>query len=178
MSLLPRATIQVIDGDDMAVAMIAEMLDVDGYRVLTTWNARTAWTLLLHNRVDLMICDTGLPDRSGVDFLAQLRDDPRLGAISCIFTSILSEPPSLTRQYQGFLAKPFHIDDLLRLVAAVLARSLVWLEQIEKLPWDSLGVDGTRWTNSYRVLVGDSNGGAMPHRHVLKWKVEFIRFEH
>jgi|SRR5450755_721295 response regulator RpfG family c-di-GMP phosphodiesterase len=77
-------------------------------------------TLLLHNRVNLMICETRVPDIPGFDFLARLRDVATLGAMPRIFTRILPEPPHLTWHYHGFLAKPFHMDDLLRLVASVL----------------------------------------------------------
>jgi DNA-binding response OmpR family regulator len=122
MGLLPlRVTILVIEGDDLVSATIADMLDVDGYGVLSAWGAAEARAHLLTTPVDLIICNAVLPDSSGSAFLQGLRDDPTLGAIPAILISTSPEPRWAMRPYRAFLAMPFHMDELLQLVAMVLS---------------------------------------------------------
>jgi CheY-like chemotaxis protein len=116
----PRATILVIDGDDIAGAMMADMLDVEGYRVLTAWNTRQGLAHLERERVQLIICEAMLLYVTGLELRDRLLEHPDFGAIPFILTSVYPEPPSDARRYHAFLAKPFHFDAFLTLVVSAL----------------------------------------------------------
>jgi CheY-like chemotaxis protein len=118
--LPPRATVLVIDGDDLVSATIAGMLDADEHRVLTAWSTVEAWAQLLATPVDIIICNAALPDSLGVAFLQSLRATAVLGAIPAIVISTSDEPRFSLRPYRAFMAMPFEMEDLLHLVATVL----------------------------------------------------------
>lgn len=74
-------------------------------------------------RPDVMILDLMLPRRSGQEVLAALDDDPALTGVPVLLLSARQRPPELARASGAlsFLAKPFDVDDLVRVVAELLA---------------------------------------------------------
>jgi two-component system, NtrC family, response regulator AtoC len=65
---------------------------------------------------DVILLDNSLPGISGCDFLKTLRTDNRTAAIAVIMMSgdhdILRKDPTLETACNGFLGKPFTLDEL------------------------------------------------------------------
>lgn len=72
---------------------------------------------------DLLIMDIMLPDGDGRDLLGQLRENQRTSDIPVLMISAKFNAQNLMQdkhQPNGFLAKPFDIDDLLDRIEGIL----------------------------------------------------------
>lgn len=80
--------------------------------------------LRAHPDVDLVLLDVNMPGKSGLDVLAEIRDDPRLAAVPVIVLTAAGQRTYAERAAalgaRGFLTKPFSPKKLARRVAAML----------------------------------------------------------
>ncbi len=116
-------TVLVVD-DEFGIGEVLEAILTDeGYRVVTAMNGRHAIERLAGNRVDLVLSDLMMPVMDGAGLLAALRADSRYAKIPFILMCSLPER-HITDRIQGFTAfmqKPFNVDEVLSVVARVLA---------------------------------------------------------
>jgi CheY-like chemotaxis protein len=115
-------TILVIDHDALAQQLIADILKLRGYRVLTSSDAHEGCELLKlkHDQVDLILCEIQLLDISGGVLRPRIVEWPACGTIPFIFTTMELELFPHIQQSGVFLGKPFHVDDLLNMVQRAL----------------------------------------------------------
>jgi len=117
--------ILVIDDNDQFRSMISEMLDVDGYQVLTAANGNQALELLDEARVDLVITDILMPEKGGVETIIELtRKYPALPIIAMSGGGRTGNMDFLEiarkAGVRATLNKPIELDTLLDTVAKVL----------------------------------------------------------
>jgi len=83
-------------------------------------DGRTGLDRACRLRPDLVLLDLTLPDISGEQVLARLRDDPVTGAIPVIVVSGDTDPATrervLAQGARWCLTKPYEVEDLLHLV--------------------------------------------------------------
>jgi CheY-like chemotaxis protein len=113
------ATILVADDDAAIVALLADLLDDEGHAVLRAHNGRQALAHLEAGGVDLLITDNMMPGLSGLDLIRRMQADPALAVPTILLSAaaVASPSPSPT----VVLPKPFDLDELLALVADLLA---------------------------------------------------------
>jgi CheY-like chemotaxis protein len=96
---------------------VRNLLEDEGYRVLSVTNGRLALDLL--ERADpypsLIILDLMLPVMDGWEFVERLQARPRLAGIPVLIMSAYDEPPPPERVV-GFVRKPIDSGALLRVV--------------------------------------------------------------
>jgi len=68
-----KPTILIVDDEPRSVEALERNL-VDEFDVLTALNAKDAEQILADNWVQIILCDQRMPDISGVEFLAQVRE--------------------------------------------------------------------------------------------------------
>ncbi len=139
-------TILIVEDEPSIAELIADVLDTAGYRALVAHNGRVALEIVRHERLALVLTDNMMPEVSGIDLVRRLRDYPGTRAIPVVLMSsarphlapqraTAARSPSTASgktdtaaniQYTEidgdlvpFLPKPFDLDDLLALVAAV-----------------------------------------------------------
>ena len=66
-------TILVVDDDDLTRAMVAHLLEREGYRVLKAADGASALTLYADEKPDLVVLDIAMPHMSGMEVAARLR---------------------------------------------------------------------------------------------------------
>ncbi len=117
-------TILVIEDEIHIRDNIAEILEFSQYQVYTAENGVVGIQLAQRYHPDLILCDIMMPELDGYGVLTQLRADPMTTAIPLIF---LSAKPQWQEFCQGknlgngeYLAKPFHINELLNAIATTL----------------------------------------------------------
>jgi two-component system, OmpR family, alkaline phosphatase synthesis response regulator PhoP len=80
-----------------------------------------------HPDVDLVLLDVNMPGKSGLDVLAEVRDDPRLRALPIIVLTAAGQRTYAQRAAElgarAFLTKPFSPRKLVRRVAAMLGEA-------------------------------------------------------
>ena len=68
-----RRTMLVVDADDNARVMLADMARLDGYRLLEASSADQAFEILAKQEVGIILCEQKLEDMSGVEFFSRVR---------------------------------------------------------------------------------------------------------
>jgi PAS domain S-box-containing protein len=120
----PSPSVLVVDDEAGFAATLSDILTTKGYRAVIAESGHAAMEIVQHEPVDLALVDLRLPDMSGVDVLARLRESsPRTEVI--ILTgnaSLETAVRALNSGAFGYLEKPYDIDRLFLLIEHALAR--------------------------------------------------------
>lgn len=111
-----RPSILVVEDEPGTREALQLLLDLEGYAVTTAANGMQGLHALVRAEFDLVITDQMMPMMDGPAFLAELRRDARFARLPVIMMSASPHPPETGPQPDAFLAKPFEIQPLLRLI--------------------------------------------------------------
>jgi DNA-binding response OmpR family regulator len=119
-----QPTVLVVEDDESTRFAMATLLAQEGYLVLTAATAHDALATL-HcplSAIDVVLLDVHLPDASGIDICARLREQhPGLPVIVCTGEATPDEAAQLLRLgAHRYLQKPVTPDELLATVEASL----------------------------------------------------------
>ena len=116
-------TILVVDDEPDIVSTLSMVLELEGYRVLDAPNGKEALVRIAETRPDLILSDIMMPFMSGLELLAAIKSDHEIRAIPVVIMSA-GRPDSVAVPYpwDGFLAKPISLDDLLQTITMILER--------------------------------------------------------
>jgi PAS domain S-box-containing protein len=122
---LPRTapTILVVDDETGFADTLADILGSRGYRTVKAGNGREATHLVQQVHIDLALVDLKLPDISGTEVLARIRDTSP-GTEVIILTghaSLDTALRALNLGASGYLEKPYDIDRLFLTIERTLA---------------------------------------------------------
>jgi CheY-like chemotaxis protein len=117
--------ILVVDDDDAIRDTLRDVLESEGYAVMTAADgAEAIKALRAAGRACVVLLDLMMPVMSGGEFLEALRRDEDLRTVPVL---ILSAWPEDARQLcaltQGFMKKPVTLDTILRWVAKFCGRA-------------------------------------------------------
>ena len=122
-STTPR--ILVVDDDPEIRKLIARYVESQGFRVLLAANCQELREQLATHQVDLIVLDVMLPDGSGLDACRDLR--AQRNNVPIILLTALKEDVDriigLEIGADDYLGKPFHYEELLARLEALLRRS-------------------------------------------------------
>jgi DNA-binding response OmpR family regulator len=111
-----RKCILVIDDEPDTADMFAEMMQLDGYRVLVSYGGAQALRLIARERPDLVMLDMMMPDVSGMHVLQFMRRDPRLEHIPVLVVSARSKRDDIQAGLEAganqYLTKPVSYREL------------------------------------------------------------------
>ncbi len=121
-----RPLILLVEDHDQFRAVVVNILEEAGYRVIATPSAESGLALARDHAPDLAITDLKMPEVSGHEFVRRLKADSLLASTPVIVVTAFSDPAT-TRQAMNegaddYLVKPINAADLLRAVAAQLER--------------------------------------------------------
>jgi len=119
------AKILVIEDDQFTQDFIREVLEEDGYKVVTALSGEKALDQLKKNTdTNLILLDIMLPGRSGWDVFMELRRDfPKLKVVFVSAIEVSDERRSSLINKEGladYIVKPFTQEKLRRVVKKVL----------------------------------------------------------
>jgi two-component system, OmpR family, phosphate regulon response regulator PhoB len=100
----------VVDDEPAILRLVAMVLRGLGFETLTAPDAETASRLLKSSKPDLIVTDVRLPGISGIELAKRVKASKRLARIPVLLMSAFGEPPA--HEGDGFIAKPFDLDDL------------------------------------------------------------------
>ena len=117
-----RATILVVDDNDVIRELLSLSLSYQGYQVLKAKDAIDAGALLRERHVDLLLTDIEMPSVDGLELLRALRRDRSTASIPVLVVSSHSHYEQEARQLgaAGYLTKPVRTSDLFSTVAQQL----------------------------------------------------------
>jgi CheY-like chemotaxis protein len=113
---MTQKTVLIIEDEEDAADMFAEMMRVSGYRVLKTSSSTPALTMMTTEKPDVVILDIMMPEISGLDILRQMRRDPALANIPVVVVSATSMPADIKHGMEAgasmYLTKPVGFTEL------------------------------------------------------------------
>jgi two-component system NtrC family sensor kinase len=116
----PGKTLLVVDDEPDVAELIAEALSLDGHRVETANSGAAALKRLLDRPYDLVFSDMKMPGMSGAELYDEVaRRRPGHERRFVFITGDLLNPATkqfLDRTHAVSLSKPFHVDEIRRLV--------------------------------------------------------------
>lgn len=119
-----KAPLILIVERDRAIAwMIAQMLDLGGYRAESVRDLDAAQKLLARDRPQLIALDPGRPGGGSAAFLMQLRAKRCRRPAVVLLTTQQRIRPELRALADDLLDMPFNMQQLLHVIGAALARA-------------------------------------------------------
>jgi CheY-like chemotaxis protein len=119
-----RHTILVIEDDPDIAESLCDVLESEGYQVVTASNGKEGLDRLREiDRPSLILLDLMMPVMSGGEFLAVLRQTDGIATIPVVVVSAWpGEATQVRAQVQGFVNKPVSLDALLEATHKVCAQ--------------------------------------------------------
>ena len=119
-----KKTVMIIEDEEDAAELFAEMMRVSGFRVVKTSSSAPAIAMMTGEKPDVVLLDIMMPEISGLDILRQMRRDPTLVNIPVIVLSAMSMPTDIRHSMEAgastYLTKPVGFIDLKEAVERAL----------------------------------------------------------
>ena len=120
-----QRTVIVVEDEADAAEMFAEMMRVNGFRVVKCFSSGPAINMIANEMPDVVILDVMMPDISGLEVLKYMRREPQLAKIPVIVISAKSMPSDIKIGMDAgasvYLTKPVGFLELKQAVEKVLA---------------------------------------------------------
>ena len=119
-----QKTVMIVEDEAEAAEMFAEMMRVNGFRVLKMFASAPAIPMISQEKPDVIILDIMMPDISGLEVLRYMRREPELASIPVIVVSAKSMPGDIKNGIEAgasmYLTKPVGFIELKEAVQKVL----------------------------------------------------------
>jgi len=117
-------TVMIIEDEEDAAELFAEMMRVSGYRVIKTSKSAPAIEMMTAEKPDVILLDIMMPEVSGLDILRQMRGDPMLANIPVVIITAKGMPADIKNGMEAgastYLTKPVGFLDLKEAVERAL----------------------------------------------------------
>lgn len=115
-------SVLIVDDNSTLRESIGELLEMEGYPVLTAGNGKEALEILKTYRPKLILLDLFMPVMNGWEFSRIQKSDPELSKIPLlVFCADRNFPNYSLLKADGFIPKPFNVDDLLAIAKPYLS---------------------------------------------------------
>ena len=111
--------IVVVDDELSILELIQDILEAEGFRVLTARNGAVALRLLERTSAALVLTDFMMPELGGVELARRLRADPRTADIPIVLMSA-ALPADTGGLFAAVIQKPFPIKTIIQVVRTCL----------------------------------------------------------
>lgn len=121
----PMPPILIIDDDPQINTLLQDVLEFEGYQVITAQRATEGLHHLETTTVDLVITDVLMPDKEGLETIRELRQrfpQTKILAISGGLTKSGVDVLEIAKRLgaNSVLPKPFDVQDLIKSVRSLL----------------------------------------------------------
>ncbi|MBI5946370.1 MAG: response regulator [Chloroflexi bacterium] len=122
-----QKTVMIIEDEPDAAELFAEMMRINGYRVIKVVSNAPSMSMLSKEKPDVVLLDIMMPDVSGLDILGYMRREADLVNIPVIVVSAKSMPGDIKVGLEAgasiYLTKPVGFLDLKQAVEQVLQKA-------------------------------------------------------
>jgi len=115
--------IMVVDDEPDILFTVGQMLEMCGYEVIKAGNGEECLSKLGEVIPDLVLLDIMMPEISGWDVAAKIKENPQWKGIPIIFLTAKGDTMSIgmgNMASEDYITKPFDIDDLKTRVERIL----------------------------------------------------------
>lgn len=110
-------TIVLVEDDRTVCENTAEILEMEGYTVVTASNGKKGFQKIMDLLPDLIICDILMPEMDGLELVGKLGLHSELKTIPVIFYSAKAEKKDIKKAMDlgayDYIVKPSDLNDLL-----------------------------------------------------------------
>lgn len=129
--------ILVIEDEDDLRMNIVEILELEGFHVLSAANGRKGVKLAKDHIPDLILCDVLMPEMNGYEVLTEIRGDSRMATTPFIFLTAKTTGSDIRTGMElgadDYLTKPFMIHTLLTAIRTQLKKHDTISQQMDEL---------------------------------------------
>jgi len=107
--------IMVVDDEPDILTTVGKILEISGYEVIRAVDGRDCLSKLNANKPDLILLDIMMPEMSGWDVAARIKENPRWNNIPIVFLTAKGDVMSKgmgSLAAEDYITKPFDIKDL------------------------------------------------------------------
>jgi two-component system response regulator MprA len=117
----PAPCVLVVDDEPGIRGFLATLLELEGYRVRNAVDGLEALEQVATERPDVLLLDLAMPRMDGWQVLATLRSNGDTLPVVVMTADFDARQVADAHQVDGFLRKPFNVDQLLACLTRVLA---------------------------------------------------------
>lgn len=140
---LPDGTVLVVDGDRVSGRFVELALGPHGLAVEIARDAAGAFEVLRTTTIDLVVCETTLPDMSGAQFMRRIAEDSFYRHIPVIFLSaearVAAKVVAFRAGAQDYLTKPIDRTELAARCMAIIYRQIKQRDVARNRPYNLAG---------------------------------------
>jgi two-component system alkaline phosphatase synthesis response regulator PhoP len=163
------ARILIVDDEEHLAAGIRENLEAEGYRTAVAHDGATGLERVRKEHFDLLVLDVMMPNLDGLQLCAQIRREGHQTPV--LFLTVKGDAEDRVRGFEAggddYLAKPFHLRELLLRVAAILRRSSWYQTSSAPLFFGGNRVD----FQTYEARAWDGADHVLTHKEAMILKV-------
>ena len=129
-----RKKILILDDEANVVTYLQTLLQDNGYDTISAGDGLEGMEKVRSEKPDLVTLDISMPEKSGVRFYRELREDPELAGTLVVVVSAVTGYAGRPEDFQkfmssrkhvpppdGFVPKPIDRDELLKVIGDLLA---------------------------------------------------------
>jgi two-component system alkaline phosphatase synthesis response regulator PhoP len=159
------ARILVVDDETHLADGIRENLAAEGYETAIAYDGEAGFKAVTADDFDLVVVDVMMPRMDGLELCASMR---RAGVQTpVLFLTVKGAPEDRVRGFEvggdDYLTKPFHLQELLLRVAAILRRSRWYEEAKPNLEFGGNRID----FKTYKASAWDGTEHNLTHKEAL-----------
>ena len=113
-------TVLVVDDEPTLRSILVDVLVDEGYAVVTARDGQEALEIFARDAPDLVLMDVMMPRMDGPTAVRALRALPNGTTVPIVLASAVMSSDGLELGIDGFLRKPFELDDLLQLIGRLV----------------------------------------------------------
>ncbi len=129
------ATILVIEDETAIRENLTDLLEAEGYEVVSAANGRLGVQQARQHLPDLILCDILMPELDGYGVYRELRQDPVTAIIPFVFLTAKANQADIragmTLGADDYLTKPFTREEVLQAIATRLAKRAVVVQHFQ-----------------------------------------------
>ena len=119
------STILIVEDNEKNMKLVRDLLQYKGHQTLEAVNGMDGVRLAIDHVPDLILMDIQLPDISGIQALALIREQDALSSVPVLAVSASVMPEEqqkiVTSGFDAFIAKPINIKQFLDAVQGFLS---------------------------------------------------------
>ncbi len=129
-------TILVIEDEEYIRHNLEDLLQSEGFRVLSASNGKEGYDIATSEEPDLILSDIRMPVMSGIDLLEKLQENSVTSLIPFIFITAKNDKRDVRQGMSAgaddYITKPFDIEDLLKAIHSRLKKRKIYLDSAKE----------------------------------------------
>lgn len=163
--IMAGARILVVDDEQHLATGIQENLEAEGYVAQAAHDGADGLHMALTQPHDLIVLDVSMPKVDGLTLCRELRRNGNQTPV--LFLTVRGAPEDRIRGLEAggddYLAKPFHLRELLLRIAAILRRTAWYQQTGANLTFGSNEVN----FHTYQAVAWDGSEHALTHKEAM-----------